>query len=111
MWRLCIHLLTSHSFSVCPLHTCIEELQLASQTNICTCICSHTLQCFYMYVFICEQDGIITDMKNTVDRIVHASSLPLSIVIVGVGGADFSNMVCMYYVLYTHNFDEVYICT
>jgi len=28
-----------------------------------------------------------------VDRIVKASTLPLSIVIVGVGGADFSAMV------------------
>ena len=39
------------------------------------------------------QDGEITDMANTVDRIVAASKLPLSIVIVGVGGADFKNMV------------------
>ena len=39
------------------------------------------------------QDGVITDMRQTVDRIVRASSLPLSVVIVGVGGADFSNMV------------------
>ena len=39
------------------------------------------------------QDGVISDMSRTVDRIVAASKLPLSIVIVGVGGADFSNMV------------------
>ena len=32
-------------------------------------------------------------MGRTVDRIVAASKLPLSIVIVGVGGADFTNMV------------------
>ena len=37
---------------------------------------------------------MITDMNDTIDRIVKASSLPLSIVIVGVGGADFSAMVC-----------------
>ena len=37
-------------------------------------------------------------MDKTVDRIVKASSLPLSIVIVGVGGADFSAMVCINYV-------------
>lgn len=43
------------------------------------------------------QDGVITDMANTVDRIVDASNLPLSIVIVGVGGADFSNMVSAYH--------------
>ena len=39
------------------------------------------------------QDGEITDMDDTVDRIVAASKLPLSIVIVGVGGADFKSMV------------------
>ena len=39
------------------------------------------------------QDGVISDMGRTVDRIVAASKLPLSIVIVGVGGADFTNMV------------------
>ena len=32
-------------------------------------------------------------MGKTIDRIVDASKLPISIVIVGVGGADFSNMV------------------
>ncbi len=36
---------------------------------------------------------MISDMSKTVDRIVDASKLPLSIVIVGVGNADFSNMV------------------
>ena len=36
---------------------------------------------------------MITDMDKTIDRIVKASTLPLSIVIVGVGAADFSAMV------------------
>ena len=64
--------------------------------------------CMYMYMHILTfmylkwlskfsfthfQDGEITDMTDTVDRIVAASRLPLSIVIVGVGGADFKNMV------------------
>ena len=35
-------------------------------------------------------------MDRTVDRIVQASSLPLSIVIVGVGEADFTKMVNTY---------------
>jgi hypothetical protein len=37
-------------------------------------------------------DGEITDMQATVDAIVEASSLPLSIVIIGVGNADFTKM-------------------
>ena len=37
-------------------------------------------------------DGIINDMQKTIDEIVRGSSLPLSIIIVGVGEADFSSM-------------------
>ena len=38
-------------------------------------------------------DGIINDFKETSDAIVQASDSPLSIIIVGVGPADFSAMV------------------
>ena len=41
------------------------------------------------------QDGVITDMQNTVDRIVAASEKPLSIIIVGVGNANFAAMVSL----------------
>jgi hypothetical protein len=37
-------------------------------------------------------DGIISDMDQTIGEIVMASDLPLSIIIIGVGPADFSNM-------------------
>ena len=37
-------------------------------------------------------DGIINDMQKTIDEIVRGSELPLSIIIVGVGDADFSSM-------------------
>jgi len=37
-------------------------------------------------------DGIINDMKQTIDEIVRGSELPMSIIIVGVGDADFSSM-------------------
>ena len=37
-------------------------------------------------------DGIINDNSATIDEIVRGSDLPLSIVIVGVGNADFSAM-------------------
>mmetsp|Transcript_39991 Transcript_39991/g.61197 ORF Transcript_39991/g.61197 Transcript_39991/m.61197 type:complete len:83 (+) Transcript_39991:1079-1327(+) len=37
-------------------------------------------------------DGIIFDMEKTIDQVVRGSSLPLSIIIVGVGDDDFSTM-------------------
>ena len=45
------------------------------------------------YILMILTDGIINDMKQTIDCIVEGSKLPLSIVIIGIGGADFSNMV------------------
>lgn len=44
------------------------------------------------YVLLILTDGEITDTANTIRAIVHASSLPMSIIIVGVGGADFGKM-------------------
>ena len=40
-------------------------------------------------------------MEKTIDRIVRASTLPLSIVIVGVGSADFSAMVAKLHIAIT----------
>ena len=37
-------------------------------------------------------DGIITDFEKTIDQIVLGSELPMSIIIVGVGDADFEEM-------------------
>ena len=37
-------------------------------------------------------DGIIDDMDETVDSLVEASFLPISVIIIGIGDADFSNM-------------------
>jgi hypothetical protein len=37
-------------------------------------------------------DGIISDMEPTIDEIVRASALPISIIIVGVGNENFDNM-------------------
>ena len=37
-------------------------------------------------------DGIIDDMEETIDALVEASFLPISVIIVGIGDADFTNM-------------------
>ena len=37
-------------------------------------------------------DGIIDDMDDTIDSLVEASYLPISVIIIGIGDADFTNM-------------------
>ncbi|KAK4850940.1 hypothetical protein QYF36_011204 [Acer negundo] len=43
-------------------------------------------------VLLIITDGVLTDLQETKDALVRASDLPLSILIVGVGGADFTQM-------------------
>ncbi|ETI39847.1 hypothetical protein F442_14439 [Phytophthora nicotianae P10297] len=44
------------------------------------------------FVLLIITDGAIMDMQETIDELVQASTLPLSIVIVAVGNADFTAM-------------------
>ncbi|GAB2218753.1 hypothetical protein Drorol1_Dr00001984 [Drosera rotundifolia] len=44
------------------------------------------------YILLILTDGILTDLQDTIDALVRASDFPLSILIVGVGGADFTQM-------------------
>ncbi|XP_071174493.1 copine-8-like isoform X2 [Mytilus edulis] len=44
------------------------------------------------FVLLILTDGVITDLHNTIESIVKASNLPLSIIIVGVGNAEFDAM-------------------
>ena len=37
-------------------------------------------------------DGVINDMQATIDQIVRGSRLPMCLIIVGVGGANFDAM-------------------
>ena len=37
-------------------------------------------------------DGMIDDMEETIDALVEASFLPISVIIIGIGDADFTNM-------------------
>lgn len=47
------------------------------------------------YVLLIITDGVIKDFEKTKSAIVDASDLPLSIIIVGVGKANFSSMVAL----------------
>ena len=44
------------------------------------------------FVLLIITDGVITDLEETKRAIISASSLPLSLIIVGVGDADFGDM-------------------
>ncbi|XWS58510.1 hypothetical protein CRYUN_Cryun08bG0040300 [Craigia yunnanensis] len=44
------------------------------------------------FVLLIITDGVLTDIQETMDALVRASDLPLSILIVGVGDADFKQM-------------------
>ena len=37
-------------------------------------------------------DGIINDMNETIDLLVRGAKLPLSVIIIGIGDANFDNM-------------------
>ena len=52
--------------------------------------CTQSSQQYTVLLII--TDGVVSDMDATIDAVVRASSLPLSIVIVGVGHADFTDM-------------------
>ena len=52
------------------------------------------------YILMIVTDGSIDDLEETIDQIVKASFLPLSIIIVGVGDDNFDSMD-MYFFLVT----------
>ncbi|XP_071448006.1 copine-8-like [Hetaerina americana] len=79
-------------------HNCIRKVQLYGPTNFSPVI-NHVARFAATYrdgghyfILLIMTDGVITDMNKTVQAIVDASCLPMSIIIVGVGSADFSTM-------------------
>lgn len=56
-----------------------------------------------------KQDGVLTDMAGTIDALVRASDLPLSVLIVGVGNTDFTQMEVYLFVLFYLIF--FYLCS
>ncbi|XP_034027652.1 copine-3-like isoform X2 [Thalassophryne amazonica] len=80
---------------------CLPQVRLYGPTNFAPII-NHVAQfggqammqqtASQYFVLLIITDGVITDMDETRHAIVKASHLPMSIIIVGVGGADFSAM-------------------
>ncbi|XP_036421588.1 copine-4 [Colossoma macropomum] len=80
---------------------CLPKIQLYGPTNIAPIIQKvansaseemHTKEAMEYFILLILTDGVITDMADTREAIVHASHLPMSVIIVGVGNADFSDM-------------------
>ena len=79
-------------------HSCIQQVSLYGPTNFSPVI-NHVARFAREYqdgrqyfVLLIITDGLITDMDDTIRAIVQASSLPMSIIIVGVGDEDFESM-------------------
>ncbi|XP_056868167.1 copine-3 isoform X2 [Takifugu flavidus] len=80
---------------------CLPQIKLYGPTNFSpiinhvACFAKQALQqttASQYFVLLIITDGVITDMDETRNAIVNASRLPMSIIIVGVGGADFTAM-------------------
>ncbi|XP_072234244.1 copine-3 isoform X2 [Leuresthes tenuis] len=80
---------------------CLPQVKLYGPTNFSpiinhvACFAKQALQqttASQYFVLLIITDGVITDMDETRNAIVNASRLPMSIIIVGVGGADFKAM-------------------
>ena len=78
---------------------CLDVVQLNGPTHF-TPVIKHMARQAEKYkskptvysILLIITDGIITDMEETKEAIIDASDLPLSIIIVGVGDEDFSQM-------------------
>ncbi|XP_013782880.1 copine-3-like [Limulus polyphemus] len=88
---------------------CLPQVKLYGPTNIApiinhtACLTQQTMQQQAQqtmqqqvpnsyFILLILTDGVITDMDETRQAIVAASHLPMSIIIIGVGRADFSAM-------------------
>ncbi|XP_037031089.1 copine-8-like [Bradysia coprophila] len=78
--------------------TTLTKVQLYGPTNFSPVILN-TIEISKQYqdgkhyfVLLIITDGIISDMHPTIRAIINASKLPISIIIVGVGSADFGAM-------------------
>uniref|UniRef100_G1S0Y8 Copine 7 n=1 Tax=Nomascus leucogenys TaxID=61853 RepID=G1S0Y8_NOMLE len=80
---------------------CLPRVQLYGPTNVAPIISKvarvaaaeeSSGEASQYYILLILTDGVVTDMADTREAIVRASRLPMSIIIVGVGNADFTDM-------------------
>ncbi|XP_071823629.1 copine-3-like isoform X2 [Apostichopus japonicus] len=86
---------------VAAYQACLRQVTLWGPTNVAPII-SHVAKfasealnqnkASQYFILLLLTDGVLTDMYETRDAIVRASHLPMSIIIVGVGTADFTDM-------------------
>ncbi|XP_045149808.1 copine-7 isoform X3 [Echinops telfairi] len=81
--------------------SCLPKVQLYGPTNVAPIISKVARtaaaeeasgEASQYYILLILTDGVVTDMADTREAIVRASHLPMSIIIVGVGNADFTDM-------------------
>ncbi|XP_013920989.1 PREDICTED: copine-9 [Thamnophis sirtalis] len=76
----------------------LRTVQLYGPTNFApvinqvACLAAQVTDGSQYYVLLIVTDGVISDMLQTKEAIVSASSLPMSVIIVGVGPAEFGAM-------------------
>uniref|UniRef100_A0A8B9KEZ2 Copine family member IX n=1 Tax=Astyanax mexicanus TaxID=7994 RepID=A0A8B9KEZ2_ASTMX len=79
-------------------YECLRTVQLYGPTNFAPVInqvadsAADVLDGSQYFVLLMITDGVISDMVQTKEAVVNASSLPMSIIIVGVGPAEFDAM-------------------
>ena len=80
-------------------HNSLNAVQLYGPTNFSPVInhvagfaSAHQNDASNYFVLLIITDGIITDFNETKEALINASSLPMSVIIVGVGEEDFSAM-------------------
>ena len=49
----------------------------------------------YYEILMILTDGIINDMKETIKLLIDCANLPLSVIIIGIGKSDFTNMIVL----------------
>ncbi|NWQ84477.1 CPNE5 protein, partial [Columbina picui] len=76
-------------------HRSLRSVQLYGPTNFAPVVnhvarsAAEVLDGSQYFVLLIITDGVISDMAQTKEAIVNAAKLPMSIIIVGVGQAEF----------------------